>query len=121
MIRNAKFAVLATVLAGAAAIAPTVASASNVAWSVSVGGPGFAVSAGAPAYGPGYGPGYGYRPYYRPAPVVYRSYVPAYVPPPVYVQRPRPVVYAPRPVYYAPPPVVIAPPPYYAPYGGYRY
>lgn len=101
-------AAMGTALAGAAALLPATASAGgNVAWSVSVGGPGFAVSAGQPGWGygapyrPYYRPGYyaPYRPYYyRPAPVVYRPY------------------YAPRVI--APAPVVVAPPvvytqPYY--------
>jgi hypothetical protein len=103
---------LATALAGTlalgAAVAPA-ASASNVAWSVSIGGPGVAVSAGAPGYwGPGYRPYYnGYRPYYRPAyvaPPVYAYPAPVYYTPYAYA---RPVVVAPRPVYRSP---------YYAPY-----
>ena len=94
-------AALGTAAVGAAALFSTAASAGgNVAWSVSVGAPGFAVSAGQPAY---YGAPYRpyYRPYYRPAPVVYRPYYYA----------PRPVYYAPRPVYYAPP--VVYTQPYY--------
>ena len=54
-------AALGTAAVGAAAMFSTAASAGgNVAWSVSVGGPGFAVSAGQPRY-------YGapYRPYYN--------------------------------------------------------
>jgi len=54
---------LATALVGTLgaglAVAPA-ASAGNVGWSVSIGGPGYAVSAGAPYRGPYY------RPYYRP-------------------------------------------------------
>ena len=96
--RIALIAALAATLAGGAAFAPG-ASANNVGWSVSVGGPGFAVSAGQPywggyrGYGYGYGYGYHHRPWYRPvAPVVYPyGYV---APAPVYV---------PRPVYYGPP------------------
>jgi hypothetical protein len=90
---------LAAALAGGIAFAPT-ASANNVAWSVSVGGPGFAVSAGQPYWGSYRGYGYGYRHgYYRPwhrpiAPVVYPyGYVvprPVYVAPPAYY--PAPVV-----------------------------
>jgi len=90
---------LAATLAGGIAFAPG-ASANNVAWSVSVGGPGFAVSAGQPywggyrGYGHGYRHGY-YRPWHRPvAPIVYPyGYVvprPVYVAPPAYY--PAPVV-----------------------------
>ena len=75
----------AALAAGLALAAP--ASAGNVAWSVSIGGPGYGVAAVAP---------YGYAPY--------RAYGPA----PVYV--------APAPVYY-PAPVYVAPPVVYAPYG----
>jgi hypothetical protein len=91
-------AALGTAAVGAAAMFSTAASAGgNVAWSVSVGGPGFAVSAGQPYYGAPYRPYY--KPYYyRPAPVVYRPYY-------------RPYYYAPRPVYYAPP--VVYTQPYY--------
>lgn len=104
-------AAIGTTLIGAAALFSSVASAGgNVGWSVSVGGPGFVVSAGEPAYyGRGFvGPAYygaPYRPYYRPyyrpivvaPPVVYSPYYapyPAYVPyRPYYAPR---VVYAPR-------------------------
>jgi hypothetical protein len=100
--RTVIVATLAAVLAGSVAFAPT-ATASNVAWSVSVGGPGFVVSAGQPGYWNGYrgyGAGYGYgyrhyRPWYRPvAPIVYSPYY-AYAAPRVYA--------APRPVYVQPP------------------
>ncbi len=99
--RIALIAALAATLAGGAAFAPS-ASANNVSWSVSVGGPGFAVSAGQPYWGGyrgsgyGYGHGYHHRSWYRPvAPVVY---------PYRYV--------APAPVYYGPPAVS-----YYGYYG----
>ena len=92
-------AALGTAAVGAATMFSTAASAGgNVAWSVSVGAPGFAVSAGQPAY---YGAPYRpyYRPhYYRPAPVAYRPYYAPYR------------AYAPRPVYVAPPTVVYAQP-----------
>jgi hypothetical protein len=101
----------------ASALVPSLAAAGgNVGWSVSVGGPGFAITAGQPAYGPGYaGPVYvgapyrsGFRPYLRPVvyappavyatPVVYASWVAPAVAPPAYrMYAPRPVVYA-RPV-----------------------
>jgi hypothetical protein len=92
-------------LIGAAALFSSVASAgNNVGWSVSIGAPGFAVSAGQPAYGRGFvGPAYygaPYRPYYRP------YYQPYYRP----VVVAPPVVYRP---YYAP---VVAPYPVYAPH-----
>jgi len=88
----------ATLLAGGIAIAPA-ASANNVAWNVSIGGPGFAVSAGQPAYGYGFrGYGYGfahYRPWYRPVAQIV-------VAPPVIV----PYRYvAPRPLFTRPPAV----------------
>jgi len=111
-------------LLAATAFVPT-AHAGNVAWSVSVGGPGFAVSAGQPGY---YG-GRGYygapylrpiaRPYYRP------WYGAAVVVPPVAYVRPRVIYpyYAPAPVAYAPRGMIYAQPyangyPYYAPGSG---
>jgi hypothetical protein len=109
MKRIAAVTAAAAVLVGAAAFAP-VASANNVAWSVSIGAPGVAVTAGYPGYWGGYRYGYGhgyYRNWHRPVIVA------------------PPVVY-PAPVYVAPPPVVVAPPPVYGPpapnYGyGYGY
>jgi hypothetical protein len=102
-------------LLAAAAFIPT-AQAGNVAWSVSVGGPGFAVSAGQPGY---YGSPYlrpVARPYYRP------WYGAAVVVPPVAYVRPRVIYpYYPAPVVYAPRPIVYAQPygyPYYAPGSG---
>lgn len=98
-------AALGTAAVGAAALFSTAASAgSNVSWSVTVGGPGYAVTAGTPYYGAPYRPHY--RPYYRPAPVVYRPYYRPYYAPP------RPVYYAPPVVYtqpYYPAPVVPVP------------
>ena len=93
-------AAIGTTLIGAAALFSSVASAgNNVGWSVSIGAPGFAVSAGQPAYGRGYyGYGAPYRPYYRP------YYRPVVVAPPV--------VYSP---YYAPYPAYVPYRPYYAP------
>ena len=102
-------AIGASLLVAATAFAPA-AHAGNVAWSVSVGGPGFAVAAGQPGYGGAY---YGnryygapYRPYYRswyrpvavlpPPPVV----LPYYAPAPVVV-APAARVYAPRPIAWA--------------------
>jgi len=86
---------------GAGALSTPAANAGNVAWSVSVGVPGVAVTAGAPYWG-GYGPYY--RPYRRP----YRAYAPVvypvpYVAPYAYV-APAPVVVRPR-AYYAPAPL----------------
>jgi hypothetical protein len=91
----------AAAVAAGALFTPT-ANAGNVAWSVSVGVPGVAVTAGAPYWG--YRPYHRhYRPYYRAyAPVVYPApYVApyAYVAPAPVVVRP-PVYVAPRPVYY---------------------
>lgn len=120
-------ALAATLAAGAFVAAP--ASADNVAWSVSVGVPGLAVTAGAPGYrlaapvyGPAYRPAYAYaphRPYYRP---YYRPYVPVIYGAPVVAPYPYPyagaltyparVVVAPR--LYAPRRGVVAAP-YYPP------
>lgn len=59
-------------LAASAALAP-LAHAGNVAWGVSVGGPGFAVTAGQPGW---YGGRVGFGPAWRPfAPVVYRPWL----------------------------------------------
>ncbi len=109
-------------LLAAAAYIP-VAQAGNVAWSVSVGGPGFAVSAGQPGFYRGY-----YRaPYLRPiARPYYRPwYGAALVVRPVALVRPRVIYphYAPAPVVYAPRGIVYAQPygygyPYYAPGSG---
>jgi hypothetical protein len=103
-----KFAALAIAVAGLAAVAAP-AGANNVAWSVSVGGPGFAVNAGQPAFGPGFRPGFRpvvVRPYgFRPV-VVAR---PAWVARPVFVSAP-PVYFAPRPIHA--PRVVVVPRPY---------
>jgi len=96
--RIALMTALTAALAVGGAYAPA-ASANNVAWSVSVGGPGFAVSAGQPYWGGYRGYGYGYRygyyrPWYRPvAPVVY----------PYGYVAPAPVYAVPRPVYYPAP------------------
>jgi hypothetical protein len=110
---HTKFAVLAIAVAGLAAIATLPAAASNVAWSVSVGGPGFAVNAGQPAFGPAFGPGF--RPGFRPVvvrPYGFRPVVvarPAWVARPVFVSAP-PVYFAPRPIHA--PRVVVVPRPY---------
>ena len=107
--RNLLTTVVATAALGSAALfAPAASAGSDVAWSLSFGGPGFGVNVAQPAYGGYYGAPYRpyYRPvvvappvYYRPAPVVYRPVVVA----------PRPVVVAPRPAYYAPAAVVYGP------------
>jgi hypothetical protein len=103
--RSKMLVAVGAALVGATALFSTAASAGgNVAWSVSIGGPGFAVSAGQPYYGAPY------RPYYKP------YYTPNYYRPvPVYRPYYRPY-YAPRPVVYAPPRVVVAPTPYYPSY-----
>jgi hypothetical protein len=113
MKRIAAVTAAAAVLAGAAAFAPA-ASANNVAWSVTVGAPGVAVSAGYPGYWGGYRYGYGYgHGYYR------HWHRPVVVAPPVVY--PVPVYVAPRPVVVAPPPVYTQPAPTYG-YGyGYGY
>jgi hypothetical protein len=79
-------------LAAAAFYAPA-ASADRVGFSLSVGGPGYAVSVG--------NYGYGYYDHWRPAPVVVAPYAPYYG------------TYYPRPV-------VVAPPVVYRPYPAYR-
>ena len=86
----------AGMLVAGLAIAP--AASARDSWSVSIGAPGVAISAGSPGYwGSYYRPYPYYRPYWRSA---------YYAPPPVYY-APR-VVYAPRPyVAYR----------YYGPYG----
>lgn len=105
-------AIVATLLVGTATAFAPAASAGNVGWSVSVGVPGLAVTAGEPVY-------YGapYRPYYRPfaRPVVVAAPV-VVAPPVVYAPyrylAPAPVVYRPYPRY-APRAVVYAPHPWH--------
>ncbi|HEY3177870.1 MAG TPA: hypothetical protein VGL25_03215 [Casimicrobiaceae bacterium] len=90
---------LASALAGTLAVGLAAAPAASAhdSWSVSIGVPGVAISAGSPVYYSPY-----YRPYYRP---YHRSY---YAPPPVVYYYPAPVY---RPYAYA-----------YGPgYYGYRY
>ncbi|MEP7327903.1 MAG: hypothetical protein ABI777_01735 [Betaproteobacteria bacterium] len=104
---------IAIALAGAAFALPSV-HASNVAWNVSVGGPGFAINAGQPGFRPAIRPAFVpvYRPFVRPVPlrpVGWRPYVvarPGWAP--YVVVRPTPVFIAPQSVVYAPP-VVFAP------------
>lgn len=114
MIRTRVFAAAATALIGAAALFSSVASAGgNVAWNVSIGGPGFAVTAGEPGYvGAPYRPHHWphFRPYYRPVVIAPRvAFRPWYG---TVVSPVRYRVYAPRSVAYGPPPVVVAPTPY---------
>ena len=101
--------VLASGLVGALCVAPGLAQARDVVWSVGVGAPGVQVGlTNAPA-------------------VVYQQ--PVYVQPrPVYWQRPavilqpQPVYYAaPQQVYYAQPQVIVAPPPQYRGWGPHRH
>ena len=81
----------AAALVASAAFAPP-ASAGNVAWSVTLGAPGVAVSAGAPGYGTWGGP------YYRPAaPIPYAASI-AIAPPVAYPYGPYAAVV--RPYYY---------------------
>jgi hypothetical protein len=128
-------AALAVTTAAGIAFAPA-ATAGNVAWNVSLGGPGYAVTFGQPGWGPGYvgvgvaGCGYNcYGGYYAAPAPVYRPPV-VYMPPVVYrapVAYPAPVVYrtpvvvAPRihrhRPHYAPAPVYG--PPVAVPYGRY--
>jgi hypothetical protein len=106
-------ALCGTLLATAAAFVPT-ANAGNVAWGVSVGGPGFTVVAGQPGWSGGrvwFGPpvrsfaSVVYRPWLRPAPI----FAPiAIAPAPVFVPwvAPRRVVIVRQPVrFVAPAPV----------------
>jgi len=95
---------VATMLIGGTALFSSLAAAgNNVAWNVSIGGPGFAVTAGQPFYGARY---YGapYHPYYR------SYYRPVVIAPPVYGPWYAPVAVAPAYPIYAPAPVVYAPP-----------
>lgn len=130
--RIARLATLAAVLAAGIALAPAASAGGNVAWSVSIGGPGYAINVGQPGYwGGGYGYGGwgygGYRPWVRPAPIAYAA--PVYAPPLSYsyvvpaavvypYAAPGPViapVYAPRRVHVRGP-VVRPPVVYYGPY-----
>ena len=129
MIRTRLIAAAGTALIGAAALVSSTASAGgNVAWSVSVGGPGFAVTAGEPGYA---GVAHRrfhrthFRPHHRPvifaAPVAYRPwYVPVVVPVPYRAHAPRPVVYGPPPVFVAPTPYAVGPRSYPVPGAYYR-
>jgi hypothetical protein len=116
---------LIAALTAAGAFAASPASAGNVAWSVSVGVPGLAVSAGAPVFGP-VAPVFG--PAFPPfAPVVYGAPgIGAFAVPAPVVVAPRvfaPRVFAPRafaprvfaPRVFVPRRVVVAPHPYFAP------
>ena len=130
MIRARLIAAAGTALIGAAALVSSAASAGgNVAWSVSVGGPGFAVTAGEPGYA-----GVAYRPFHRPhlrphhrpvivaAPVAYRPwYVPVVVPVPYRAHAPRTVVYGSPTVAVAPTAYGVAPRPYPMTGAYYRY
>ncbi len=124
--RNALIASTVAILAAGALFAPAAVAGNSVAWSVSIGGPGFGIVAGQPAVGAGYYAAPPYRPYYRPA------YRPVYVAPPVVV-RPAPIVYRPivvptrryvvTPTRYAPRAYVPVParPIQYSVGSGYRY
>ncbi|MCC7218066.1 MAG: hypothetical protein IT517_14915 [Burkholderiales bacterium] len=111
----------------AIALTPVPAVAGNVAWSVSIGGPGFAISAGQPGFvgAPWTGrPAHAHwRPAFRPGvvarPVVVAPWLapiaaPGLVPRPVFV--PRAVVVRPAPVPVAPRHIVFAPSPRYGYY-----
>lgn len=93
-------------VATAAAFAPAASANGNVGWSVSIGVPGLAVTAGQPAFGPWFGAPF--RPVGRSVvvapPVVYRPWL---TPVPVVVPY---RVYAPRPAFYGRP--IVAPLPY---------
>ena len=103
--RKALIAAVGVTLAVAGlAAAPAAQARGNVGFSLSIGGPGYAVNVGSPYYAPYYAP------YYRPA----------YVAPPVVYTAPAYSYYAP-PVYTAP--VVVAAPYryYHRPYYGRVY
>jgi len=104
---------LCNTLLAAAAFVPTV-HAGNVAWGVSVGGPGFTVVAGQPGWNGGrawFGPPVSpfapvvYRPWLRPLPFVAPI---AFAPAPVFVPwiAPRRVIVVRQPVRFAAPAVV---------------
>ena len=99
-----------TLLAATAAFVPAV-QAGNVAWGVSVGGPGFTVVAGQPGWSGGrawFGPPlrpfapFVYRPWLRPVPIVAPI---AFAPAPVFVPwvAPRRVIVVRQPVRFAAP------------------
>ena len=119
----ATVALCSTLLAAATALVPS-AQAGNVAWGVSVGGPGFRVSAGQPGYYGGrsyYGAPYRplARPYYRPYyPATFRA---AVVVPPVFYAPPLAALpyYAQAPAAYPPRRVMYAPQPFAYGYAGY--
>lgn len=91
MLRRTTHIALGTALVAAAATFAPAAHADRVGFSVSIGGPGYAVAFGNAPY-------WGHRHYYAP----YRPYYrPAYVVPPV-VYEPQVVYVAPRVVYRAP-------------------
>lgn len=90
-------------LIATAALAPA-ANAGNVAWGVSVGGPGFSVAAGQPGYYGGRG--YYRAPYYPVARPLFRPYYRPY-----FYPAWRPIVVVPQVSYIAPPVTY----PYYAP------
>ena len=83
-------ALAAVAIAGGLTLAAGPASAGNVAWSVSVGGPGLPSAPAALAIeertGRARTPVRHYRPYYYPAPIVYAA--PFVYPAPVVVSRP---------------------------------
>ena len=115
-------AALGAAFVAAAVLSPAAAHAGNVAWSVAIGGPGFAVSAGQPGFVGAPWAGAPFRPHWRPAfrpvvvapPVVVSPwYAPIALPVPAPVFVPRPVVVRPAPVLVAPRRVVVVPAPRY--------
>lgn len=95
------------VVGGAALFSNAAAAGGNVGWSVSFGGPGFAISAGEPAFGGPVAvapwrpvPRPYYRPAFQPRPVFYQPrFAPVFVPAPARFYAPAPVMIAPRVVY----------------------
>ena len=103
-------ALCSTLLAATAAFVPTV-QAGNIAWGISVGGPGFSVAAGQPGWSGGrawFGPPlrpfapFVYRPWLRPVPIVAPI---AFAPAPVFVPwvAPRRMIVVRQPVRFAAP------------------
>ena len=104
--RTTQLALGTALLAGLATFAPA-AHADRVGFNISIGGPGYAISAGNAPY-------WGYAPYYG-HPYRYRHWRRAYVAPPVvYAPAPRVVYRAP----YVAPRVIVREPSYYY-YGPY--
>jgi hypothetical protein len=102
------FRILTSAALGCAAFVALPAQADSVAWGVSIGGPGYAISAGSPRAGPGFAPSPWIGPRFAPGPVVFAPSPwvgPRFAPPPWAGPR-----FAPAPVFYGPPSVRRGPP-----------